>query len=61
MIYGFLYRALMKFAHKYNWHYAPPIYPEGDTMLLCQWCGFRQVIKHEKMSENDRQMKRDDV
>ncbi len=35
----------MRFAHKYNWHYAPPCYPEGDTQLWCQWCGFRQTIK----------------
>lgn len=45
MIYGKLYRFIMKLAHKYNWHYAPPIYPEGDTHLWCQWCGFRQAIK----------------
>ena len=40
-----LYGLVMKIAHKYNWHYAPPIYPEGDTMLWCKWCGFREVIK----------------
>ena len=39
-----LYRLLMKIAHKYNWHYAPPCYPDGDTMLWCRWCGFRAVI-----------------
>ncbi|MCZ6897685.1 MAG: hypothetical protein O7D95_03100 [Betaproteobacteria bacterium] len=38
----------MKVAHYYHWHYAPPIYPEGDKQLWCQWCGFRQtVIKKE--------------
>ena len=42
---GYLYRLTMKIAHKYNWHYAPPIYPEGDTQLWCKWCGFRQTIK----------------
>lgn len=48
-----LYRLIMRIAHKYNWHYAPPIYPEGDTMLWCKWCGFRQVIKYkEKENEN---------
>lgn len=41
-----LYRVLMKLAHRYHWHYAPPIYPEGDTQLWCKWCGFRQTIKH---------------
>jgi len=35
----------MRIAHRYNWHYAPPIYPEGDTQLWCKWCGFRQTIK----------------
>jgi hypothetical protein len=41
-----LYRLVMRVAHRYNWHYAPPIYPEGDTQLWCKWCGFRQTIKH---------------
>lgn len=40
-----LYSTIMKIAHKYNWHYAPPIYPDGDTHLWCQWCGFRQTVK----------------
>lgn len=39
------YRPVMKFAHRFHWHYAPPIYPEGDTQLWCQWCGFRQTVK----------------
>jgi len=42
---GFFYRLIMKIAHKNNWHYAPPIYPEGDTQLWCEWCGFRETIK----------------
>ena len=46
--YGFLYRAIMKFTHKYNWHYAPPIYPNGDTQLWCKWCGFRETIKRKE-------------
>jgi len=45
MIRGLLYRWLMKLAHRFNWHYAPPIYPEGDTQLWCKWCGVRQTIK----------------
>lgn len=45
MIYGFFYRLVMRITHHYNWHYAPPIYPDGDTQLWCQWCGFRQTIK----------------
>lgn len=39
------YRQIMKIAHRFNWHYAPPIYPENDTQLWCQWCGFRETIK----------------
>lgn len=38
------YRLLMKLAHRYNWHYAPPIYPGGDTQLWCQWCGLKQTV-----------------
>ena len=45
MIRGFFYRQLMRLAHRYHWHYAPPCYPDGDTMLWCHWCGLRQVIK----------------
>ena len=48
MIRYIFYRSLMKLAHKYNWHYAPPIYPDGDTMLWCKWCGFREIIKIKK-------------
>ena len=40
----------MKVTHKYNWHYAPPIYPDGDVQLWCKWCGFRETIK--KRNEN---------
>ena len=40
-----IYRVIMKIAHRFNWHYAPPIYPEGDTVLWCKWCGFRERIK----------------
>ena len=43
--YFILYRLLMRLMHRYNLHYAPPIYPDGDTMLWCQWCGFKAVVK----------------
>jgi hypothetical protein len=39
------YRRVMRIAHRLNWHYAPPSYPDGDTHLWCQWCGFRQTVK----------------
>ena len=44
---GYVYRITMRIAHKFNWHYAPPIYPDGDTQLWCKWCGFRQTIKRK--------------
>ena len=50
---GLLYRAIMRLAHRFNWHYAPPIYPEGDTQLWCKWCGFRQVIKTHGNEEGE--------
>lgn len=46
-----LYRPLMRLAHRFNWHYAPPCYPDGDTMLWCHWCGFRQVVKRRTPPE----------
>lgn len=47
MIKGYFYRLIMRIAHRYHWHYAPPIYPNGDTQLWCKWCGFRQTIKRK--------------
>ena len=35
MTYTFFYRLIMKIAHYYHWHYAPSIYPDGDTQLWC--------------------------
>lgn len=43
---GFFYRLVMRVAHKYNWHYMPPCYPENDTMLWCHWCGIR-IVTHK--------------
>ena len=44
----FLYRPIMRIAHRFNWHYAPPLYPDGDTQLWCRWCGFRQTVKRKE-------------
>lgn len=44
LFYRFLYRPLMRFAHRFNWHYAPiigPIDPGGVYQRWCKWCGFR--------------------
>lgn len=51
--YGLAYRIVMRLAHRFNWHYAPPSYPAGDTMLWCKWCGFRQVIKSCAFTEDE--------
>ena len=52
---GAFYRLVMRIAHKYHWHFAPPIYPDGDTQLWCQWCGFRQTIQRgPKMPYNNK-------
>ena len=48
-----IYRAVMRLAHRFNWHYAPPIYPEGDTHLWCKWCGFRQTIRRAGDKEKE--------
>lgn len=40
----YAYRHVMRLSHRFNWHYAPPIYPEQDTQLWCKWCGFRMTL-----------------
>ena len=50
VFYRLLYRPLIRLAHRFHWHYAPPVYPDGDTMLWCQWCGFRVVVKRRAAS-----------
>ena len=46
MIYGYFYRALMRFAHRFDWHYAPIHGPisggERPYLRWCQWCGLRE-------------------
>jgi len=55
--YGTLYRPLMRLAHRYNWHYAPPSYPipprhpGGDVLRWCQWCGLRAVTARKPARE----------
>lgn len=47
-----LYRAHMRLAHRFNWHYAPMIgpFPDGSTQRWCQWCGFRQSTPKSTVS-----------
>lgn len=49
-----LYRPLMKLMHRFHWHWAPPVYPEGDTQLWCQWCGFRQTVRRRELERDYR-------
>jgi hypothetical protein len=41
-----MYRPLMKVMHYFNLHHTTTIYPNGDTMVWCEWCGIRDIIKH---------------
>ena len=43
LYYRFIYRHLMRLAHRFNWHHTRTIYPEGDTLLVCDWCGLRYL------------------
>ena len=40
-----LYRPVMRLAHRFNWHWMPPCYPDGDTLLVCSWCGARYLAR----------------
>jgi hypothetical protein len=37
------YRAFMRLAHRYNWHYMPVGGPDHD-LAWCQWCGLRDRV-----------------
>ena len=45
LYYRFIYGRLMKLAHRFNWHHTTTTYPEGDTLVRCQWCGLASVIR----------------
>lgn len=44
--YRFLYRPIMRLAHRFDWHYAPTIGPldDGSIQQWCQWCGMRSAV-----------------
>ena len=46
--YRFIYRRLMRVCHKFGWHKMREVYPDGDTMLICDWCGLRVVTHRRK-------------
>lgn len=39
-----IYRPVMQLAHRFNWHWMPPCYPDGDTLLRCSWCGASYLL-----------------
>ena len=43
---GLTYRVAMRIAHRYHWHYTPPIpqIERGKIHLWCKWCGFRASV-----------------
>lgn len=53
-VYYYFYGALMRLAHRHNWHHMKPCYPDGDTMLWCHWCGIRIVTKRRERSDVSR-------
>ena len=46
LYYKFIYRHLMRFAHKHDWHKMErnPHLEAGKIHLWCHWCGARSVI-----------------
>lgn len=42
-----VYRGLMIFAHRFDWHHAPEHGPleDGSKQRWCQWCGFRGITQ----------------
>jgi hypothetical protein len=43
-LYSRTYWAISRLLHRFNLHYMPPVYPEGDTVLWCRWCGARYRV-----------------
>ena len=44
-LYGRLYGAFQRFVHRHNWHHTRTCYPDGDTLVVCDWCGLRTVMQ----------------
>lgn len=49
--YGKRYRAWSRFIHRFNYHYMPLSYPDGDTIAWCHWCGLRDKVYDPKAAE----------
>ena len=48
-LYGWCYQAFQRLAHRFNWHHMVVCYPNGDTLLRCQWCGITVLTKTRYM------------
>ena len=45
LYYKFIYRRLMRLAHRHGWHKTRVCYLDGDTLHVCDWCGLRWLEK----------------
>lgn len=50
MIRYYIYRWLMNMTHRHGWHHMTKCYPEGDTLLVCHWCGIR-IVTHKRSQQ----------
>lgn len=48
MIKAWLYRKLMRLAHRHGWHHISTSTMEnGDVQNWCHWCGLRETLKKD--------------
>lgn len=58
LYYKFIYRPLMKLAHKYGWHHIRTDYVEDpsnntiSTLMRCEWCGLSTITHRQICSGN---------
>lgn len=50
--YFLLYGKFMVMVHRLNWHHMEKCYPDGDTLLICHWCGIRIIKERFKKQGN---------
>ena len=42
-----LYGPFMRLMHRFNWHHTKTYYPDGDTLVRCEWCGLSSVMRRK--------------
>lgn len=58
LYYRFLYRRIMKLAHKYGWHHMRTSYILDettntiDTLVRCEWCGLSTITHRQTCNGN---------